>query len=118
MVAEGYEYQVHFRAGGNDFSITVTLKSDFPNEKPLLKINPVIVHHWVGSDGAITGAPGLLNVGYFKTLNWRFFESNVFSTLCIQIWDVWCKPLSESFRELHHHYLTNVITVLPHLQFL
>lgn len=69
VVAEGYEYQVHFRAGGNDFSITVTLKSDFPNEKPLLKINPVIVHHWVGSDGAITGAPGLLNVGYFKTLN-------------------------------------------------
>lgn len=61
-VAEGYEYQVHFRAGENDFYLTVTLTSDFPNEKPILKIVPTVVHHWVSTDGEITGAPGLLNV--------------------------------------------------------
>lgn len=59
---EGYEYKVGFRAGGNDFSIAVSLASDFPNEKPVLKISPIIIHHWVGADGEITGAPGLLNV--------------------------------------------------------
>lgn len=63
-VAEGYEYQVHFRAGCKDFSLTVTLKGDFPNDKPTLKISPVVIHPWVSSDGEITGAPGLLNVCY------------------------------------------------------
>lgn len=59
---EGYEYQVRFRAGGNDFCISVNLTGDFPNEKPILKICPVIRHQWVNVDGEITGAPGLLNV--------------------------------------------------------
>lgn len=61
-MAEGYEYQVRFRAGDTDFCLTVTLTSDFPNEKPILKINPIVAHHWVSADGEITGAPGLLNV--------------------------------------------------------
>lgn len=57
-----------FRAGNNDFFLNVTLTSDFPNERPILKISPVVAHHWVSGDGEITGAPGLLNVMWWIKL--------------------------------------------------
>ncbi|XP_022899918.1 vacuolar protein sorting-associated protein 37A [Onthophagus taurus] len=60
-INEGNEYQVSFQAGGNDFSLVISLTADFPNEKPILKIIPFVVHPWVNGDGEITSAPGLLN---------------------------------------------------------
>lgn len=89
-MAEGYEYQVHFKAGANDFSLTVTLTSEFPNEKPILKISPVVVHQWVGTDGEITGAPGLLNVSVLVD-NVSAELMVLCSSLSIRIWGVWFK---------------------------
>ncbi|KAL3283591.1 hypothetical protein HHI36_006729 [Cryptolaemus montrouzieri] len=60
-LTEGIEYQVDFQAGGRDFNLLVSLGNDFPNEKPLLKIIPNVVHSWVNQEGDITSAPGLLN---------------------------------------------------------
>ncbi|KAK9888545.1 hypothetical protein WA026_000792 [Henosepilachna vigintioctopunctata] len=60
-LTEGIEYQVDFHAGENDFKLIVSLGNDFPNEKPLIKIIPVIIHPWVNKDGDIISAPGLLN---------------------------------------------------------
>ncbi|XP_044752964.1 vacuolar protein sorting-associated protein 37A [Coccinella septempunctata] len=60
-LTEGIEYQVDFHAGENDFKLIVSLGNDFPNEKPLLKIIPNVVHPWVNQEGDIITAPGLLN---------------------------------------------------------
>lgn len=61
-ITEDFEYQVTFKAGGKEFNIYVTLTKDFPNEKPILKVSPAIIHPWINADGEITAAPGLLNV--------------------------------------------------------
>lgn len=61
-VQEGTEYNVSFNAGGNELCLRVLLTKDFPKEKPILKISPVVAHSWVNGDGDITTAPGLLNV--------------------------------------------------------
>lgn len=63
-ITEGTEYHVQFNAGGNEFSLQVVLSANFPNEKPNLKISPVVMHPWVNTDGEIVSAPGLLNVKF------------------------------------------------------
>jgi len=55
------EYQVRFRSGRNDLTLHVYLSKDFPNDKPSLKVLPVVLHPWVNRDGEICSAPGLLN---------------------------------------------------------
>ncbi|KAK5646885.1 hypothetical protein RI129_005349 [Pyrocoelia pectoralis] len=60
-VQEGSEYQVLFKASNNEFCLHVRLTPEFPNDKPILQISPVVVHPWVNTDGDITSAPGLLN---------------------------------------------------------
>ncbi|KAF5297801.1 hypothetical protein FQA39_LY11950 [Lamprigera yunnana] len=60
-IQEGSEYQVLFNAAGNEFCLRVLLTAEFPNDKPLLHISPVVIHQWVNSEGDITSAPGLLN---------------------------------------------------------
>lgn len=68
-IREGYEYQVLFRVNGSEYRILVTLTSDFPAEKPILKVTPLIAHPWVSPEGEITSAPGLLNVSQrYKTI--------------------------------------------------
>ncbi|CAH1994977.1 unnamed protein product [Acanthoscelides obtectus] len=60
-IYEGEEYEIGFTSGGNSFSLKVHLSRDFPNDKPKLKVYPVVHHHWVDSDGVIQSAPGLLS---------------------------------------------------------
>lgn len=61
-ITEGEEYEISFNSGVNKLCLKITLSKDFPKEKPVLKIIPEVIHHWVGSDGQIKSAPGLLNV--------------------------------------------------------
>jgi hypothetical protein len=63
-VKENCEYRVDFTSGGNQLSLLVILGPDFPLEKPVLKILPIVQHPWVSENGEVTGAPGLLNVGF------------------------------------------------------
>lgn len=60
-IQEGSEYQVLFKASNKEFCLHVQLTPEFPNDKPFLRISPVVVHPWVNADGDITSAPGLLN---------------------------------------------------------
>lgn len=61
-VKEGSEYQIQFHSGVHNLVLIVSLTKDFPNEKPILKVSPVIIHPWVNSEGEVLSAPGLLNV--------------------------------------------------------
>lgn len=63
-VKTGSEYCIAFGSGRNELTLQILLSSDFPNEKPVLKIIPVVAHQWVNTEGEITAAPGLLNVRY------------------------------------------------------
>uniref|UniRef100_A0A1B6C8J3 VPS37 C-terminal domain-containing protein n=2 Tax=Clastoptera arizonana TaxID=38151 RepID=A0A1B6C8J3_9HEMI len=60
-ITEDSEYKVEFESGTNQLSLIIILKPEFPMEKPILKVVPLIKHHWIGEGGDITGAPGLLN---------------------------------------------------------
>uniref|UniRef100_A0A1B6LMU0 VPS37 C-terminal domain-containing protein n=1 Tax=Graphocephala atropunctata TaxID=36148 RepID=A0A1B6LMU0_9HEMI len=60
-VKDDSEYRVEFNSGNNRLSLLVVLGPKFPMEKPILKIVPSVQHPWVGENGEITGAPGLLN---------------------------------------------------------
>lgn len=62
QISEGEEYDVSFDSGGNMLVLKVILSSDFPQDKPTLKIIPPVIHAWINSDGEVISAPGLLNV--------------------------------------------------------
>lgn len=62
-IVEGEEYDIHFNSGGNKLCLKISLGQEFPKEKPLLKIVPTVIHHWITGDGDVKSAPGLLNVG-------------------------------------------------------
>lgn len=61
-IKENSEYLLPFTSGRNELNLQVVLKPDFPNEKPVLKVSPIVIHPWVDGDGEVVGAPGLLNV--------------------------------------------------------
>lgn len=63
-VIEGTEYCIAFESGKNELALQILLSNDFPNEKPKLKISPVVIHPWVNGEGEVVSAPGLLNVSY------------------------------------------------------
>lgn len=63
-IKEGSEYQINFCSGGHNLMLIVILTKDFPNEKPIIKISPPIIHPWVNNESEVISAPGLLNVCY------------------------------------------------------
>lgn len=67
-IVEDVEYKIEFNAGGTAMAILVSLSPEFPLEKPVLKISPVISHPWVNEKGEITNAPGLLNFSIHSDL--------------------------------------------------
>ncbi|KZS20745.1 Vacuolar protein sorting-associated protein 37A [Daphnia magna] len=54
------EYHVFFCSGNRELTLKIQLPSDFPTQKPLIWINPVIQHNWVTDNGRIM-SPGLVN---------------------------------------------------------
>ncbi|KAI4465138.1 williams-beuren syndrome critical region protein-related [Holotrichia oblita] len=67
-VKEGSEYQIQFQSGGHNLVLIVILTKDFPNEKPILKVSPLIIHPWVNNEGEVLSAPGLLNFTVYSDL--------------------------------------------------
>lgn len=61
-ITEDSEYEVAFKSGKNHLVLRITLGTDFPNQKPLLVVTPLVNHPWVNKSGVVTSAPGLLNV--------------------------------------------------------
>lgn len=59
---ENVDYQVEFQAGENRMAIMVSLSPNFPLEKPVLRVSPLISHPWCNEHSEIINAPGLLNV--------------------------------------------------------
>ncbi|XP_066143711.1 vacuolar protein sorting-associated protein 37A [Euwallacea fornicatus] len=60
-ITKNTDYEISFESGRNNLVLRVTLGSDFPNEKPLLTISPLVAHPWVNESGVIIKAPGLLS---------------------------------------------------------
>nr|CAD7432422.1 unnamed protein product [Timema monikensis] len=60
-VQEDLEYKVDFLAGGVNMVLLVSLSPDFPLDKPVLKVQPLVIHPWVNDHSEIVSAPGLLN---------------------------------------------------------
>lgn len=60
-ITEDSEYEVAFKSGKNHLVLRITLGTDFPNQKPLLVVTPLVNHPWVNKSGVVTSAPGLLN---------------------------------------------------------
>lgn len=67
-ITEGSEYQIQFHSGGNNLTLIVNLTKDFPNENPIIKISPLIIHPWVNNEGEVISAPGLLNFTVYSDL--------------------------------------------------
>lgn len=65
---EDDEFMIEFVAGENRFIMLIILNPEFPKEKPLLKITPPIVHHWVNDNSEIVNAPGYLNFSVYSDL--------------------------------------------------
>nr|CAD7450662.1 unnamed protein product [Timema bartmani] len=63
-VQEDLEYKVDFLAGGVNMVLLVSLSLDFPLDKPVLKVQPLVIHPWVNEHSEIVSAPGLLNSPY------------------------------------------------------
>lgn len=61
-IQPGVEYRIEFWAESRRMAILVQLGSDFPLEKPVLLVSPIVGHSWVDRCGRITAAPGLVNV--------------------------------------------------------
>lgn len=79
-IIEGEEYEVSFESGGNNLILRVMLSPDFPQDKPMLKIVPPVIHAWINADGDVTSAPGLLNVIYDSLYLLKFMFFVVYST--------------------------------------
>lgn len=56
------EYEIPFQSGINKLTIKISLGHEFPKEKPILAINPLIYHPWINEKGFVIAAPGLVNV--------------------------------------------------------
>lgn len=55
------EYKIDFSINGKNFCLNVILSPEFPNEKPVILINPCICHPWVAENSNhVVGAPGLI----------------------------------------------------------
>ncbi|XP_012056958.1 PREDICTED: vacuolar protein sorting-associated protein 37A [Atta cephalotes] len=65
---ENVDYQVEFQAGERRMAIMVSLSSNFPLEKPVLRVSPPINHPWCNEHSEITSAPGLLNFSVHSDL--------------------------------------------------
>ncbi|XP_048004081.1 vacuolar protein sorting-associated protein 37A-like isoform X3 [Leguminivora glycinivorella] len=60
-VTENTEYKVDFTINGRIFSLNVILGPEFPNEKPVILVNPPVSHPWVAEHSSqVVGAPGLI----------------------------------------------------------
>lgn len=60
-VKENAEYKIDFFAGEVPMCLYISLPSEFPKEKPYLRIHPPVKHAWASNSTEIDKAPGLLN---------------------------------------------------------
>lgn len=56
------EYSVEFPTKVGSMSLIVELGSEFPIEKPRMKVHPRVAHKWIDATGEVVLAPGLNNV--------------------------------------------------------
>lgn len=55
--------EYHVESENASFNVIIKLSDNFPNEPPLMFVQPIIQHPWIDiHSGQIQGAPGLINV--------------------------------------------------------
>ncbi|KAK7476934.1 hypothetical protein BaRGS_00031793 [Batillaria attramentaria] len=63
------EYRVVFRVGASNFTLVIGLSAQFPQEKPVVSINPPVTHPWVDPNTQwVTGCPSLNNFSMHSDL--------------------------------------------------
>lgn len=64
-LSDGEEYAINFKfKGGRNAILSIYLDQYFPESKPKIKINPIVQHIFVNSQGELI-APALLNVSLY-----------------------------------------------------
>ncbi|XP_030751140.1 vacuolar protein sorting-associated protein 37A [Sitophilus oryzae] len=67
-IVSDLEYEIPFQCGGDKLTLKISLSHDFPVEKPVLSVSPMVYHPWVNENGVITSAPGLINFSVHSDL--------------------------------------------------
>lgn len=62
------EYQVPFVSGNTNGFLRVSLPPQFPQEKPVVTVQPPARHAWVDAQSKITGCPSLINFSMHSSL--------------------------------------------------
>jgi len=61
-VTEDVEYRVKLTSSDVQLALVITLPQEFPQEKPIIRVDPPISHPWVESpSGVVNSAPGLIS---------------------------------------------------------
>ncbi|CAH3147235.1 unnamed protein product [Porites evermanni] len=60
-VQRDVEYRVTFKSGTSTIFLNITLPPQFPNERPLVKVAPPLVHPWVNDQMVVVGCPAINN---------------------------------------------------------
>lgn len=61
-VTDDVEYRVKLTSSDLQLALVITLPQEFPQEKPIIRVDPPISHPWVeSSSGIVNSAPGLLS---------------------------------------------------------
>lgn len=60
-VQRDVEYRVTFKSGTSTIFLNITLPPQFPNERPLVKVVPPLVHPWVNDQMVVVGCPAINN---------------------------------------------------------
>lgn len=63
------EYRVIYRSGSNSITIIIALTSQFPQDKPLISVTPLVTHPWVDPHTSmVTGCPSINNFSMHSDL--------------------------------------------------
>ncbi|KAL9964057.1 hypothetical protein ACROYT_G027633 [Oculina patagonica] len=58
-VQRDVEYRVTFNVGNSTVFLNITLPPQFPNERPIVKVSPPLLHPWVNDQMVVVGCPGI-----------------------------------------------------------
>lgn len=75
-IKDNAEYKVEFTANSRNMVLNIVLGPDFPNEKPVIFVNPVFNHPWLGENSnQVVGAPGIMNYTVHSDLGKEFMNT-------------------------------------------
>ncbi|KAL3880386.1 hypothetical protein ACJMK2_032630 [Sinanodonta woodiana] len=62
------EYRVVFQIAGSNLTLVVSLPPQFPQDKPIVTVEPRVIHPWVDQQGKVIGCSNLNNFSIHSSL--------------------------------------------------